>query len=159
MLRPDGGCDEPRLDPVGRRVVVIVIDAVGDLDRSSETKKQGLSFSKTLVATVNIPIDKNSTRGIELLPSHLDRWLESANGCAGIDEEATLRRRRVYPVVLDFERVARFDPAASVRLRRMRARLRVELDELELLRRTGAESLRRDPELRRLLTDLGRPRS
>ncbi len=157
VMRLDGGCDEPRLDPGGRRVVMIVIDAVGDLDRSPERRKQGLSLPQTVLAAINVPIDEASARGLQLLPNYLDRWLERADVCAGRSETPSRRSQRVYPIVLDFEAVTAFDPEAAARLRLLPARFRLDPEDLALLRRTGAESLRRAPELRRLLADLGGP--
>jgi NTE family protein len=149
-------CEAQPLDLGSRRLVVVVVNAVTDLDRSGERKKQGPSLAQTIWAAANIPIDQHTFVEIETLRSELEEWARYVEECGFVPREElrTPTPEGVHTVVVDFEAVRRIDPEASERLRRIPTNFDLEPELTDELRQAGARALTSSSEFRRLLRAL-----
>jgi NTE family protein len=149
----DTPCEGQALGLGSRRLVVVVVNAVTDLDRSAELKKQGPSLAQTIWAAANIPIDQHSFVEIETLTGELEEWVRHVEDC-GLHAGAERRSANpddIYTIVVDFEAVRKIDPAASQRLRRIPTNFDLEPGLTDELRQAGARALIGSSEFQRLL--------
>lgn len=123
-----------------RDVLVIVVNAVTDLDRKADLLKEGPSLVETVWAAANIPIDRHSFQTIDLLQDKLSRWSEALEQC----ENGQVRPERMRVIVVDFNGVT--DVNLRQQFKSLPTTFSLPESAVDSLRKAGRDVLRRQLE-------------
>ncbi len=118
-------------------VLVIVVNAVTDLDRKADLLKEGPSLVETVWAAANIPIDRHSFQTIDVLQDKLLRWSEALEQC----DHGQVRPERLRVIVVDFDGVE--DPILRQKFKNLPTTFALPKPAVDDLRQAGREILRK----------------
>lgn len=132
-----------QLDRV-RRVLLVAVNAVTELDRSADQRPRGPSLAQIIWAAANVPIDRHSFQTLDTLKSWLGSWSQEVAAC--LPPGTTID---TFPVVVNFDAIA--DARTRDALKRVPTGLYLPADTVTALRRAAGLALTSAAELRRFL--------
>ena len=137
VFSPQFPCESARRRGLGevKDVLVIVVNAVTDLDRKADLDKGGPSMLATVWAAANIPIDRHSFQTIDLLEAQVEQWSEALEQCDG----GQTRPDRLRVIVVDFDAVE--DESLRQQFKNLPTSFYLPKKDVDNLRRAGREVL------------------
>lgn len=136
-----------------RKVLVIVVNAVTELDRRADMTLRGPTLAQTIWAAANIPIDLSAASAVANLHTRLNTWAEQISACRAADGQQDPRPITIHPVVVDFNAVR--DPAHRDAFKQLATTFSLPDETVDDLRAASREVVLESFELKKFLCSSG----